>query len=68
MPSRMGNKLSSACIIHGEEEGLLRGLPRVTFVPLSCMLYMNAAKVSVLDRSCLAQLTTPAQRGKPPIG
>lgn len=52
MPSRMGNKLSSSCIIHGEEEGLPRGLPRVTFIPLSCTLYINAARVSVSDRSC----------------
>lgn len=49
----MGNKLSSSCIIHGEEEGLPRGLSRVTFVPLSYTLpHMNAARVSVLDRSC----------------
>lgn len=52
MPSWMGNKLSSSCIIHGEEEGLPRGLPRVTSVPLSCTVHTNAVGVSVLDRSC----------------
>lgn len=51
MPSWMGNKVSNSYIIHGEEEGLPRGLPRVTFVPLSCTLHMNAG-VSVPDRSC----------------
>jgi hypothetical protein len=49
----MENKPSGSYIIHGEEEGLPRGLPRITLVPLSCTLHTNAARVPrVPDRSC----------------
>lgn len=69
MPSRMGNKLSSSCIIHGEEEGLPRGLPRITFIPLLLTLHMNAAGVSVPDRSCRSGAVNHAcLRGRTSVG